>query len=42
MSIAPEKASRTKPASRGEKTASPSATRLIASINSVPLMFLVT
>jgi hypothetical protein len=38
----PEKASSTKPASRGEKTASPSATRRIASISSLPLIDFVT
>src|SRR5664279_1425954 len=39
---APAKASSTNPASRGEKTASPSATRRIAAARSGPLMVLVT
>ena len=42
ISIVPAKASRTNPASRGEKTASPAATRPIASTSSGPEMFFVT
>ena len=38
----PANASSTKPASRGENTASPESTRLIASTSSGPVMVLVT
>ena len=41
-SMVPAKASRTNPASRGENTASPEATRSIAATSSGPVMVLVT